>query len=65
VARHHWRRHHGRRDRDLFCERGIPVILLVTDQGALDRGIGVVDTTYEAMVKRGRLTAEDSPSAWR
>jgi len=23
--------------------------------GCLDRGIGVVDTTYEAMVKRGRL----------
>jgi 3-hydroxyacyl-CoA dehydrogenase len=42
-----------------FANAGIPVILLDTDQGALDRGIGVVDKTYEGMVKRGRLTADD------
>ena len=42
-----------------FANAGIPVILLDTDQAALDRGIGVVDKTYEGMVKRGRLTAED------
>jgi 3-hydroxyacyl-CoA dehydrogenase len=42
-----------------FANAGIPVILLDTDQAALDRGIGVVDKTYESMVKRGRLTADD------
>jgi 3-hydroxyacyl-CoA dehydrogenase len=42
-----------------FANAGIPAILLDTDQAALDRGIGVVDKTYEGMVKRGRLTAED------
>jgi 3-hydroxyacyl-CoA dehydrogenase len=42
-----------------FANAGIPVILLDTDQVALDRGIGVVDKTYEGMVKRGRLTADE------
>ncbi|MBS0336782.1 MAG: enoyl-CoA hydratase/isomerase family protein [Proteobacteria bacterium] len=42
-----------------FANAGIPVILLDADQAALDRGLGVVDKTYEGMVKRGRLTADD------
>jgi 3-hydroxyacyl-CoA dehydrogenase len=42
-----------------FANAGIPVILLDTDQAALDRGIGAVDQTYEGMVKRGRVTAEE------
>jgi 3-hydroxyacyl-CoA dehydrogenase len=42
-----------------FANAGIPVLLLDTDQAALDRGIAVVDKTYESMVKRGRLTPQD------
>ena len=42
-----------------FANAGIPVILLDTDRAAVDRGIGVVDMTYEGMVKRGRLAPQD------
>ncbi len=42
-----------------FANAGIPVILLDTDQEALERGISVVDSTFAGMVKRGRITAED------
>ncbi len=42
-----------------FANAGIPVVMLDTDQAALDRGIGVVDSTYASMLKRGRITAED------
>jgi 3-hydroxyacyl-CoA dehydrogenase len=42
-----------------FANAGIPVVLLDATQEGLDRGIANVDRTYESMVKRGRLTAEE------
>jgi len=42
-----------------FANAGMPVTLLDTNQEALDRGLGVIGNTYDSMVKRGRLTAEE------
>ena len=42
-----------------FANAGIPVTVLDTSTENLERGLAVVDRTYESMVKRGRLTAED------
>ncbi len=42
-----------------FANAGIPVTVLDSSREALDRGLGVIDKTYDSMVKRGRLSAED------
>jgi len=42
-----------------FANAGIPVMLIDANAEALQRGLKVVDGTYESMVKRGRLTAQD------
>jgi 3-hydroxyacyl-CoA dehydrogenase len=42
-----------------FANAGIPVVLLDVGQPALDRGIAHVDSTYQSMVDRGRLTAAE------
>jgi 3-hydroxyacyl-CoA dehydrogenase len=42
-----------------FANAGLPVTILDTSQDALDRGLGVIGTTYDSMVKRGRLTVDD------
>jgi 3-hydroxyacyl-CoA dehydrogenase len=38
-----------------FADAGIPVILVDSEQAALDRGIGVIRRNYRAQVDRGRL----------
>jgi 3-hydroxyacyl-CoA dehydrogenase len=42
-----------------FANAGLPVTILDSSQQALDRGLGVVAKTYDSMIKRGRLTAEE------
>ena len=42
-----------------FANAGLPVTVLDTSQEALDRGFATIGKTYDSMVKRGRLTAED------
>jgi 3-hydroxyacyl-CoA dehydrogenase len=42
-----------------FANAGIPVTVLDASREGLDRGLGVIDSTYEGMVKRGRISAED------
>jgi 3-hydroxyacyl-CoA dehydrogenase len=42
-----------------FVNAGIPVTILDVTPESLDRGLKHVDATYESMVKRGRLSAED------
>ena len=42
-----------------FANAGIPVTILDTTEDALKRGLGVLEGTYESMVKRGRLSADD------
>jgi 3-hydroxyacyl-CoA dehydrogenase len=42
-----------------FANAGIPVTVLDASREALDRGLGVIDKTYQSMVQRGRLSAED------
>lgn len=42
-----------------FANAGLPVTVLDSSQAALDRGFAVIGKTYDSMVKRGRLTAED------
>ncbi len=39
-----------------FANAGYPVTLVETTQAALDRGMGMISSTYAASVKRGRLT---------
>ncbi|WP_326536423.1 3-hydroxyacyl-CoA dehydrogenase NAD-binding domain-containing protein [Pseudorhodoferax sp.] len=41
-----------------FANVGIPVVLVETQQAALDRGLAVVRKNYENSAKRGRFTAE-------
>ena len=48
-----------------FANAGLPVTVIDSSQEALDRGLAVVGRTYDSMVKRGRLTAEERNSAWR
>jgi 3-hydroxyacyl-CoA dehydrogenase len=42
-----------------FANAGIPVTLLDASREALERGLAVIDKTYQSMVQRGRLSAED------
>jgi|HubBroStandDraft_1064217.scaffolds.fasta_scaffold00362_25 3-hydroxyacyl-CoA dehydrogenase len=42
-----------------FANAGLPVTVIDGSQEALDRGLAVVGKTYDSMVKRGRLTAEE------
>jgi 3-hydroxyacyl-CoA dehydrogenase len=42
-----------------FANAGIPVTIIDANQEGLDRGLKHIDGTYESMVKRGRLSAED------
>lgn len=42
-----------------FANAGLPVAILDTSQDALDRGLDVIGKTYDSMVKRGRLSAQD------
>ncbi len=42
-----------------FANAGIPVTLIDAGAESLKRGLGVVDGTYESMVKRGRLSPQD------
>jgi len=41
-----------------FLNAGIPVIILETNQEALDRGIATIRKNYESQVKRGKLSQE-------
>jgi 3-hydroxyacyl-CoA dehydrogenase len=41
-----------------FANVGIPVVLVETQQAALDRGLAVVRKNYENSAKRGRFTTE-------
>jgi 3-hydroxyacyl-CoA dehydrogenase len=41
-----------------FANVGIPVVLVETQQAALDRGLAVVRRNYENSAKRGRFTSE-------
>ncbi len=42
-----------------FANVGIPVVMKEIDQGALDRGLGIVRRNYEATVKKGRMSEAD------
>ncbi len=42
-----------------FANAGIPVTLLDVTQESLKHGLGVVDATFETMVKRGRIDAAE------
>jgi 3-hydroxyacyl-CoA dehydrogenase len=42
-----------------FANAGIPVTVLDASDEGLKRGIAGIDKTYESMVKRGRITAEE------
>ncbi len=42
-----------------FANAGIPVTILDMSEEALKRGLGVLEGTYDSMVKRGRLSPED------
>jgi 3-hydroxyacyl-CoA dehydrogenase len=44
-----------------FANAGIPVTVLDAAQDALDRGLSVIDSNYESMVRRGRLAPEEKP----
>ena len=48
-----------------FANAGIPVTVLDATQDGLDRGLAVIDKTYESMVQRGRLTARGQGEAPR
>ena len=41
-----------------FLSAGIPVMLIETDQAALDRGIATIRRNYEATAAKGRMTPE-------
>ena len=41
-----------------FANAGIPVVMIETEQAALDRGLGIIRANYERTAKRGGLTAE-------
>jgi 3-hydroxyacyl-CoA dehydrogenase len=42
-----------------FANAGLPVTLIDSTQEALDKGLAAVGKTYDTMVKRGRVTAEE------
>lgn len=41
-----------------FANAGIPVTVLDTSREALDRGMKGIETTYDSMIQRGRLTED-------
>jgi 3-hydroxyacyl-CoA dehydrogenase len=41
-----------------FANVGIPAVLKEVEQGALDKGLGVIRRNYENTAKKGRMTAE-------
>ena len=41
-----------------FLNAGIPVTIVEREQGALDRGVGVIRRNYEGSAAKGRMTAE-------
>ncbi len=42
-----------------FLNVGVPVTIVETQQGALDRGLGVIRKNYENTAKKGRMSAAD------
>jgi 3-hydroxyacyl-CoA dehydrogenase len=42
-----------------FANAGLPVTVLETSAESLERGLAVVGRTYDSMVKRGRIAAQD------
>ncbi len=42
-----------------FANAGIPTVLIETSQAALDRGLGLVRSNYEASAAKGRLTSAE------
>jgi len=42
-----------------FANAGTPVTVIDASREALDRGLATIGATYDSMVKRGRLTAEE------
>jgi len=42
-----------------LADSGLPTTLIEVDQSGVERGLAGIRATYEASVKRGRLTAED------
>lgn len=42
-----------------FANAGLPVTVLDVSREALERGLGVIDATYQSMVKRGRLSPDE------
>ena len=42
-----------------FLNAGVPVTLVETDQGALDRGLATIRANYEASARKGRMSADD------
>jgi 3-hydroxyacyl-CoA dehydrogenase len=43
-----------------FANAGVPVVLLDANQEGLDRGRAGIERTYASMVKRGRLTSDET-----
>ena len=41
-----------------FLNAGIPVVLLETNQAALDKGIGAIRNNYEGALRKGKLTPQ-------
>ena len=49
-----------------FLNAGIPVTLVERSQEALDRGVAIIRTNYEATARKGRLTQREvETSGWR
>ena len=46
-----------------FLSAGIPVALLDAERAALDRGVATIRRSYEATVKKGRLSAQECERA--
>ncbi|MCC6142544.1 MAG: enoyl-CoA hydratase/isomerase family protein [Candidatus Hydrogenedentes bacterium] len=42
---------------------GIPVVLIESEQAALDRGVGIIEKTYASSVKKGRLKQDKMDAA--
>ena len=43
-----------------FANAGLPVTVVETQQGALDRGLATIRRNYENSARRGRFTMEDA-----
>ena len=48
-----------------FVNAGLPVVLLETNQDALDRGLATIRRHYEAQAKKGKLTPEQAGERMR